>query len=368
MKPARIAWACLFAVAVVFGLTGRSRAVNARDARRALIRLMAPGTRPASTTRPAGVTFEAVDLPLKMDGATGETAEWLKGYDLKPQRFSYTLELISDEETVRVYRLVYPSPFQSPWPENNKVPAELYLPKKADGPLPAAIVLDILDGSAVIPRGLARGLAEQGVAALYMPQACYGERRPADNAHFQLFMKDPNAAITNVRQTVMDVRRGKAVLAARPDVDPQRISITGVSLGGIMAALAAGVDGGFNRVVPILSGGDLAAITFHARETRPVRSALEGKGLTEADAERLMAPIDPLHFASRIDPKTCLMINAARDEVIPKVATEALFRAIGSPQILWTPLGHYSSALYLPNIRQRTIEFIKGQKVEKLDW
>jgi dipeptidyl aminopeptidase/acylaminoacyl peptidase len=181
-------------------------------------------------------------------------------------------------------------------------------------------------------------------------------------------MKDPNAAITNVRQTVMDVRRGKAVLAARTEVDPQRISITGVSLGGIMTALAAGVDGGFYRVVPILAGGDLAAITFHARETRPVRSALEAKGLTEADAERLMAPIDPLHFASRIDPRTCLMINAARDEVIPRATTEALCRAIGSPQILWTPLGHYSSALFLPNIRQRTIEFIKGQKVEKLDW
>ena len=57
-----------------------------------------------------------------------------------------------------------------------------------------------------------------------------------------------------------------------------------------------------------------------------------------------------------------------RSIVIPKATTEALFRAIGSPQILWTPLGHYSSALYLPNIRQRTIEFIKGEKVEKLDF
>jgi hypothetical protein len=208
MKPARLVWVGLVAIAVVAAMPRHSRAVSAGDVRRALIRLMAPGTRPVSSTQPAGLRFEAVDLPLKTEGATGETAEWLKSYDVRSQRFAYTLDLVSDEDTIRVYRLVYPSPFESPWPENNKVPAELYLPKKVEGRLPAAIVLDILDGSAVLARGLARGMAEQGVAALYMPQACYGERRPADNAHFRLFMRDPNAAITNVRQTVMDVRRG----------------------------------------------------------------------------------------------------------------------------------------------------------------
>ena len=60
------------------------------------------------------------------------------------------------------------------------------------------------------------------------------------------------------------------------------------------------------------------------------------------------------------------MINAARDEVIPKATTEALNKAIGSPQILWTPVGHYSSALFMPDIRRRVIEFIQGKKVERL--
>src|SRR3954454_15576855 len=120
MKPARIAWACLVAVAVPFCFTDRSRAVNARDARRALIRLMSPATRPASSTRPAGLRFEATDLPLKRDGVDAQTAEGLNSFHVKPQRFSYTLELLSDEDPVRVYRLVYPSPFASPWPENNR--------------------------------------------------------------------------------------------------------------------------------------------------------------------------------------------------------------------------------------------------------
>ena len=229
-------------------------------------------------------------------------------------------------------------------------------------------MLDILDGSAILPRGMARGLAEQGVVAVYVPMPCYGERKPPGNAHLLLYQKEPQRTLDNIRQTVMDVRRAKAVLAARPEVDPQRIGITGVSLGGIMTSLTAGVDGHFYRVVPILAGGDLAAITFHARETRIVRAALEQKGMTQQDTEKLLAPVEPLHFASRINPETCLMINAARDEVIPRETTDALRKAIGSPQILWTPLGHYSSVYYLPNIRQRMIDFLKGGKVEKLDF
>lgn len=180
--------------------------------------------------------------------------------------------------------------------------------------------------------------------------------------------QDPQLAIDNIRQTVMDIRRAKAVLATLPEVDPHHLSITGVSLGGIMTALAAGVDGEFDRVVPVLSGGDLADIIFHARETRRIREAMEAKGLTRADAAAFLASVDPVTFASRIRPESCLMINAAQDEVIPRATTLALNRAIGSPQILWTPVGHYTSALFLPNIRQRLIEFIQGRQVETLDF
>lgn len=322
-----------------------------------------------ATTLPSNVpTFEAADEPLKLENAPRQEAEWLKAFAPPPAKFKYTVELIAEEETLRLYRLTFPSPFVSPWPQNNIVPAELYLPKKVDGKIPAAIVLDILDGTAIIARGMARGMAEQGVAALYVPMSCYGPRRPVDNEHLRLFQKDPSKAIDNVRQTVMDLRRAKCALATRPEIDPQRIGITGVSLGGIMTALTAGVDGTFYRVVPIMAGGDLPTIIFHARETRLLRDALQAQGVSQEQAKAIVDPIDPLSFAGRIDPRRCLMINAARDEVIPKETTEALARAIGQPQILWFPLGHYTAIFYLPNIRQRTIEYMQGKSVEKLDF
>lgn len=322
----------------------------------------APATQPAHPID----KFAAKDLPLNLNGANGELAEWLKPFDRPVEQFEYTVQLVREEEKLRFFRIVFPSPVKTEWPNNDVIIGELYLPKVVKDQTAAAIVLDIMDGSAIIPRGMARGLAERGAVALYFPMACYGSRRPADDAHLKAFMLKPSLSVDNMRQTVSDIRRAKAILASRPEVDAGRIGLMGVSLGGIMTSLAAGVDGEFARVVPILAGGDITAITYHARETRRIREAIEQNGMTRQDTEKLLAPVEPLHFAGRIAARTCLMINAARDEVIPKETTEALQRAIGA-QILWTPLGHYSSMLYLPNIRQKAIDFILGMEVKDLE-
>ena len=166
----------------------------------------------------------------------------------------------------------------------------------------------------------------------------------------------------------MDIRRAKAILASQPEIDPHQLGITGVSLGGIVTALAAGVDGTFDRVVPILAGGDIAALTFSTRETRRMRGKLEAKGIDQKQLEAKFAPVEPLTFARRIDPAKCLMINAANDEVIPRLLTEKLAGAIGAPTLLWLPAGHYSAILYMPTIQNTTASFLLGNKVDRLQY
>lgn len=326
---------------------------------RTLTRLIAPSTQPTTPIE----TLSAQDLPLHVDGATGDTALWLKAFDLPPRQFDYTLQQVEQTDWFTVYRLVFASPVKSPFPENNVVPAEIYVPCHSDGPVPAAIVLDIMYGNAIVARGLARGLAAQGVAAVYVPMAYYNARRPKGDAHLRWIEEDPARALEPIRQTVLDIRRAKAILASRREVDPKRIGITGVSLGGIMTSLAAGVDGDFWRVCPILAGGDLANMIFHAPETRRVKAKLLAKGFDQEKLEPIIAPVEPLHFASRIDPGRSLMINARSDEVIPKDCTLALWKAFGKPTLLWLPSGHYTAAWYLPTIKQTAIDFLKGKPV-----
>lgn len=331
---------------------------------------IAPDSAPTTRASAPVHTFVATDLPLDLNGATGELACRLSAFDLKLQRFQYTLQIIDEglDDNVRVWRLVFPSPFKSPFPENNIVPCEYYEPKHIEGQIEAAIVLDIMAGNAVVPRGIARGLASQGVAALYVPMAYYNSRRPKDRAHARWLEDQPDRITDPPKQTILDIRRAKAILASRREIDPRQVSITGVSLGGIMASMAAGIDGHFARVVPILAGGDLAAMTFHAPETRRARQRLLDKGIDQQKLEALMAAVEPLNFASRIDPKRCLMINARNDEVIPRECTMALWQAIGKPQLLWVPSGHYSAAWFMPTIKQTAIDFLKGKQVRELEF
>lgn len=314
----------------------------------------------------------ATDVRLDLEHATGETAAWLKAFDHPVETFAYTTSTISEDETTRVVSVTYPSPMVTPFPENNVVPAELYLPKHpaadADGRMPAAIVLDILDGRAILPRMTARVLASRGVAAFYFSMPYYNARRPPGKAHFKTLDQDPRQYLTPpLRQTVMDARRAKAILASLPQVDPKRIGITGISLGGIMTSLVAGVDGQFYRVAPVMAGGDLATLTFHAREMRDLRQLLERHQIDRDAAAKIIEPVDPLTFASRVDPKTCLMINASQDEVIPRSATMELWEKFGKPTLLWMPTGHYSAALFLPNAQQKVADFMLGERVTTLD-
>ena len=185
----------------------------------------------SSETQPAQQLVVRAIFSLNLHGASGKMLERLKAFDLPPKGFEYSTSLRDQDDALKFYRLDYPSPFVSPWPENNVVPCEYYVPAHPAGKMRAVIVLDILDGSAVLPRALCRGLAGSGIAALYMPMACYNQRRPKGDAHFGFFIEDPNRAVEIWRQTVMDIRRAKAILASRPDVDPAHIGITGIAPG-----------------------------------------------------------------------------------------------------------------------------------------
>jgi len=331
---------------------------SARD--KTVDRLFLPAAKP---TAPAE-TVACKDQPLDLRDAKGDLLDHLRRFDYPPQDFEYTIQLVAEEEQFRVYRVTYTSPFDTPWPENNTVPAEYYVPRgeasDQEKKYPAAIVLDIMDGSAILPRMMARSAAQNGVVALYIPMPCYNDRRPPGDPHEDLLRENPAHAADGLRQTVFDVRRAKAILASRPEVDASRVGITGISLGGIMTSLAAGVDGTFARVCPILAGGDVATITFHANESRKLRRAMQEKGITrDYAAEHIFGPVDPVTFASRIGAERCLMINASKDEVIPKATTLALNEAAGKPPIVWISGTHYSAVGYFPVMQKTVIEFLR---------
>jgi dienelactone hydrolase len=281
------------------------------------------------------------------------------------QPLAYRIESRTEKAGYVVYRVTYPSPVVTPVARNNTVPAEYYVPQglRPGGPKrPAVICLHILDGNMELVRMQCTVLATHGVPAILFMLPYYGERGVAEGP--AVMATNPRLFVDAIAQGIDDARRTVDVLASRPEIDPGRIGITGISLGGIAAVTVAGRDPRLRRVMPILAGGDLLAIIHHARETADLSRLLRSLPAQQrSSVEAAIRGVDPLQVAAALRDRAraggVLMINAAEDEVIPRACTEKLAAALGlSDRVEWLGgLGHYTSMAALPRVVERMVEF-----------
>ncbi len=287
------------------------------------------------------------------------TNKLLDPYNLSPTPFPWRLETKQKADRFRVYHLTFPSPVPSDVPENRTVHAEYYLPEREVKGQPTVLVLHILDGRFLVARTICRYFAGSGTPALMVMMPFYGPRRPRDLSLASVFLDDPLRIFNSMRATVIECRRAASWLQERPEADPDRIGVVGVSLGAIAGGLLVGVDPRFKRNVLVLGGGDPAAILWHAPETAAVRAELVEQGHTLQEVRRKTAAIDAIHFARRVDRETVFFINARYDKTVPRDCTVRLWEAMGKPRILWLPAGHYSASLYIPVILPQAHHFVR---------
>jgi len=274
-------------------------------------------------------------------------------FRLPEARFGFELEPARDAGGYTVARLRFPSPIVTPDEANNTVHGEYFRPR-AEGRRPGVIVLHILGADFALSRYYAARLADKGVAALFLKLPYYGERRPAGGGKRFLSIDVERSSLA-MKQGICDIRRAAAWLGGRPEIDPARLGVTGISLGGITSALASAVDPEINRAAILLAGGGLDEILWTMQEPGADRWRREWveSGRTRADLKAFTTPYDPLTYADRLVGKKVLMMAGDVDEVVAPSAARALWRASGRPPIRWFDCGHYSAAGFLlPAIRE----------------
>jgi dienelactone hydrolase len=263
-------------------------------------------------------------------------------------------------EGLPISTVTFPSPLRTPQPANNTVHCE-YFEAKQPGRRPTVIVLHILGGDFELSRVCCRAMAVTGTHALFIKLPYYGPRRtPGDST--RMISTDIEQTVQGMRQAVLDIRRAVTWLESRAEVDVERIGITGISLGGIVAALSASVEPRFDRACFVLAGGDIARVAWESRELDRVRKRWQDGGLDRDAAIRVLSVIDPITYASRLKGRRVLMLNARYDKVIPPACTTALWEAAGRPPIEWWNAGHYTAALYLPVGLLRMAEFFRAEE------
>jgi dienelactone hydrolase len=287
-------------------------------------------------------------------------------YRLDARTFEFTLapRFVLRHSGVEVYDLSFPSPVKSAIPENNTVYAEYFVPveRTPGGRVPAVIVLDILDGAAVVSRGEAMWLAQHGVAALFVHMAHYGPRRPP-GSKVRLLSPNVPQTLAAIRQTVFDCRCATAWLAARSEVDPDRLGLVGTSLGSFIGANVAAGEPRLKNVCLLLGGGGLVDAFYDHPKAKPYTGVIDLLGGKDT-IKKLVAPADPLTYAPQLKKKNLLMIAAKRDDIVPPKAAQVLWEATGKQTILWFDSTHVGSAVYAIPALIAVAAHVKGEKVE----
>ncbi|MDW7711987.1 MAG: hypothetical protein SCH98_16095 [Deferrisomatales bacterium] len=223
-----------------------------------------------------------------------------------------------------------------------------------DAPVPAAVILPISKGDSQAG-AVADFLVAHGFACLRMitPReilAVGGETDAVDEFR------------SRFRTYVAAVLAGVEWLAARPEVDPERLGLVGISFGAIAGVVVSGAEPRIRAAALLLGGGDLAGIFLSSEERLVLRlreRMAESEGTSGPELERCLReallPLEPLLYAPRLDPERVLLVNAAFDRVIPRRHTLALWVALGRPRLYLVPAGHYSAIAFLPYANRLTL-------------
>jgi cephalosporin-C deacetylase-like acetyl esterase len=158
-----------------------------------------------------------------------------------------------------------------------------------------------------------------------------------------MYSADTNETINAFVQTVVDVRRLIDHLETRTDLDGHRIGLAGGSMGGLLGAIAAGVETRIDVPVLIVGGGNMQILVGQSQlgQVKKIRDELEKTGRTVGQVAMELECIDPINFVDRISPRPLLMINGLKDDIVPTASNRALYAKAREPKkIIWHNTGH----------------------------
>ena len=203
--------------------------------------------------------------------------------------------------------------------------AYLGRPKKGKGPYPAMLLVHGGGGKAF--QDWATHWANRGYVALAMDLSGNGPdgRLPDGGPDQSDATKFRNFAETEVKEmwtyhAVAAVIRGHSLLAAQHEVDPARIGITGISWGGYLPCIVAGIDDRLKVAVPVYGCGFLHE-----------NSAWKNTSLAAMNADsrvRWTTLFDPSQYLSGVN-CPILFLNGSNDFAYPMDSYRRSYDLVG---------------------------------------
>ena len=220
-----------------------------------------------------------------------------------------------------------------------RVFAYLGRPASGNGPFPAMVLVHGGGGKAF--REWAEHWAKRGYVALAMDTAGCGPNGPlpdggpgqGDDTKFRDFTEQDVRDMWTY-QAVSAVIRGVSLVASLPDVDAHRIGITGISWGGYLTCIVAGLDDRLKVAVPVYGCGFLGD-----------NSAWKAGSLANMSSEaraRWLRDFDPSQYLGGVN-CPILFLNGSNDFAYPLDSYRASYRLVPAR------FRHVSIVLNLPH-------------------
>jgi dienelactone hydrolase len=215
-------------------------------------------------------------------------------------------------------------------PDGGSVTGLLFDPVTRSSLRPGIVLMHGMPGNARGMAGLGQLLAQQGAVAIAI-DAPFARR---GGSPVQFTSEDRAEQI----QLIKDLQRAVDVLRARPNVDDERIAYLGISYGGAMGALFAGIERRIKAAALVVGDGGLVS-HFTGPEDASFMAGLPCA--TRVSWFRDMAPIEPIRFIAHASPTALLLQNGRSDNLVPVADAQALQAAASQPKtILWYEAGH----------------------------
>lgn len=165
------------------------------------------------------------------------------------------------------------------------------------------------------------------------------------------FVENVADSAERLKHSVIDVRRLIDWAQSRGEIAGSRIGLVGFSVSAISGTLVVQSDPRVRSSALVMGGAEIATIMAdcpgNEQETR--EGVIDRLGLNlriyRQTVATLFAGLDPTDYPSRVNPASILIVDAAKDDCIPKAARDAWWEALGRPERISMNYSHRGSFL-----------------------
>ncbi|MFH1754655.1 MAG: hypothetical protein ABIA59_03030 [Candidatus Latescibacterota bacterium] len=206
----------------------------------------------------------------------------------------------------------------------------IQVPTEGSGPYPVLVLLGgVRTGKHVID--YVGGMNQVILLGLDYPYE--GKNSKMSTAEFLKNMPGMRRAVMN---TVPAVLLAMDYLFDRDDVDTDRITLIGGSIGALFVPAAVASDMRITAAAILFGAGDVQSlIAANVDMPAPIPSLAAWLG------GLLVSPLEPLKYINRISPRPLFMLNGTDDPRMPERCSRLLHdKAMNPKTIEWIPSGH----------------------------